>query len=81
MWQTTMSEHIDTRKKIKDIADVSSFRKLINSAMLTSEDKHILELHYIAGFDFRLIGDALGYSESTIKRRHKKALAKIAKIL
>ena len=76
-----MSKHIDTRRKIKDIADVSSFRELINSATLTDEDKQMLQMHYIAGYDFRMIGDALGYSESTIKRRHKKALAKIAQIL
>ena len=76
-----MSKHIDTRKKIKDIADVSSFRKLIDSATLSDDDKRMLQMHYIAGYDFRMIGDALGYSESTIKRRHKKALAKIAQIL
>ena len=76
-----MSKHIDTRRKIKDIADVSSFKELINSATLTEEDKTMLQMHYIAGYDFRMIGDALGYSESTIKRRHKKALAKIAQIL
>ena len=35
LWKATMSKHIDTRKKIKDIADVSSFRKLIDSATLS----------------------------------------------
>jgi len=76
-----MTKHIETRKKIKDIASVSSFKALINSAMLTAEDRKLLELHYIVGYDFRMIGDILGYSESTIKRRHRKALAKISKIL
>ena len=76
-----MTKHIDTRRKIKDIASISTFKELIDSAMLTNEDKKILKLHYIVGYDFRMIGDILGYSESTIKRRHRKALAKIGKIL
>lgn len=79
--KTAMSKHIETRNKIKDIPRVSSFTELIDSAMLTEEDKIMLKLHYIDGHDFRYIGDTLGYSESTMKRRHKKALAKIGRIL
>ena len=76
-----MSKHIETRRKIMDIASVSSFNELLEAATLTDDDKRILKMHYLAGYDFRMIGDALGYSESTIKRRHKKALTKIGKIL
>jgi RNA polymerase sigma factor (sigma-70 family) len=76
-----MTKHIETRRKIKDIASVSSFNELIEAATLTDDDKRILKMHYLSGYDFRMIGDALGYSESTIKRRHKKALTKIGKIL
>lgn len=81
LWQTTMSEHIDTRNKLKGIADISSFTSLINSSTLSDIDKQIVVLHYIDEKDFRYIGDMLGYSESTIKRRHKKALIKISKLL
>ena len=81
LWQTTMSEHIETRKKIQNIADISSFQELLNQTTLSSADKRILFLHYIESYDFRYIGDMLGYSESTIKRRHKKALAKISKLI
>jgi len=76
-----MSEHIDTRNKLKQIPGVSSFNELIESATITDEDRIILRLHYLQGQDFRLIGDTLGYSESTIKRRHRKALKKIGMIL
>lgn len=76
-----MSEHIDTRNKLKGIADISSFTSLINSSTLSDIDKQIVVLHYIDEKDFRYIGDMLGYSESTIKRRHKKALMKISKLL
>ena len=76
-----MSEHIETRKKIKGIASVSSFYSLINSATLSHTDKQILILHYIDEKDFRFIGDTLGYSESTIKKKHRKILAKLSKVL
>lgn len=81
LWQTAMSEHIDTRKKIKGIASVSSFYSLIDSATLSATDKQILVLHYIEEKDFRYIGDTLGYSESTIKKKHKRILAKLSKLL
>ena len=76
-----MSEHIDTRKKLRGIASVSSFYSLINSATLSQTDKQLLILHYIDGKDFRFIGDTLGYSESTIKKKHRKILAKLSKVL
>lgn len=76
-----MSKHIDTRKKIKSIADISSFNDLLNQSTLSDEDKLLLKLHYIQAKDFRYIGDMLGYSESTIKRKHKKILIKLGKLL
>lgn len=76
-----MTKHIDTRRRIQGIADISSFTELLDKTTLSDEDKNLLKLHYIQGKDFRYIGDMLGYSESTIKRRHKKALVKISKLL
>ena len=76
-----MSDHIETRKKIKGIASVSSFASLIDSATLSDTDKQILKLHYLDEKDFRFIGDTLGYSESTIKKRHRKILAKLSRLL
>jgi RNA polymerase sigma factor (sigma-70 family) len=76
-----MSKHIETRKKVQEIADISSFNDLINRTTLSDIDKQILVLHYIKEKDFRYIGDMLGFSESTIKKRHKKILAKLSKVL
>ena len=76
-----MSEHIETRKKIKGIADISSFYSLIDHTVLSDTDKQILVLHYLKEKDFRYIGDMLGYSESTIKKRHRKILAKLSRLL
>lgn len=69
-----MSEHIDTRRKIQDISSVKTFEELLENCILTDEDKMLMRLHYLNGKDFRFIGDLLGFSESTIKRRHKKIL-------
>lgn len=75
------SEHIKTKRKIKEIASINTFNDLINACTLTEEDKEILRMHYLQGKDFRYIGDVLGFSESTIKKRHKKSLSKLNKIL
>lgn len=75
-----MSEHIDTRRKIQDISSVKTFEELLENCILTDEDKTLMRLHYLNGKDFRFIGDLLGFSESTIKRRHKKILQKLNKM-
>ena len=75
-----MSEHIDTRRKIQDISSVKTFEELLENCILTDEDKMLMRLHYLNGKDFRFIGDYLGFSESTIKRRHKKILQKLNKM-
>ena len=76
-----MSKHIETRNKLKGIADISSFTDLLNKSTISDDDKLLLRLHYLQGKDFRYIGDMLGYSESTIKQRHRRILKKISKIL
>lgn len=73
--------HIKTRKALKDIPLVSEFNEILESCTLCDEDKEVLRLHYLKGKDFRYIGDVLGYSERTIKERHKEALQKIAFVL
>lgn len=75
------SKHIETRNKVKDIAEIKTFNDLLDTCVLTDEDKELLRLHYLQEKDFRYIGDILGYSESTIKKRHKKALQKLNRIL
>lgn len=75
-----MSDTIETRKRLKSIPTVSRFDDLLEQTTLTDIDKEILRLHYLKGNDFRYIGDTLGYAEVTIKKRHIKALKKLAKL-
>lgn len=55
--------------------------ELLDSCTLTEEDKQIIKLHYVQGKNLGYIADVLGYSESTIKKKHKRILSKISKIL
>lgn len=83
LWQILLmpSEHVKTRNKIKEIANITTFNELIDACTLTEEDKELLRLHYLQGKDFKYIGDKLGFAESTVKKRHRKALQKLNKIL
>ena len=75
------SKHIETRRKLQSLATVDEFSGIIDTAMLSRTDKDLLWLHYVEGKDLRYIGDTLGYSEQTIKNRHRKALKTIGYIL
>lgn len=75
------TEHIETRRKIRDIADINVFEALLERSTLTPDEKQMLRLHYLDGKDFRFIGDSFGFSESAIKKRHQKALRKLEKLL
>lgn len=75
------SQHIEAKHKLKSIYDVKTFEDLLDSCVLTEEDKTIIKLHYLKGKDFGFIADDLGFAESTIKRRHRKILSKLNKML
>lgn len=76
-----MSDHIKTRNKLKSIPKVSTFMELLDSCTLSNEDKEIVKLHYVQNKNLGYIADMLGYSESAIKKKHKKILCKLSKIL
>lgn len=72
-----MSIHVDTRNRLKKTANIHTFDGLLNQLTLSDTDKTILRLHYLEEKDFRFIADTLGFAESTVKKRHLKALDKI----
>lgn len=76
-----MTENIKTRKALVDIADIKSFNELLSACTLSSEEKHIMQQHYIEKKNFAYIADMLGYAESTIIKKHGKILSKLSKIL
>lgn len=76
-----MTEHIETRNRLKEIVEIQTFSDLLNRCILSEEDRQIMELHYLRGKDLRYIADLLGYSEGTIKKRHRRILKKLKQIL
>lgn len=72
-----MSDHIEIRKRLRNITSVAEFEKLLNSRMITDTDKKILEMHYIDNKPLSYIGDMLGYSESYVKKRHRYILRRL----
>lgn len=76
-----MTEHIKTRQKVKDIGTPADFEKILSGVILSDVEQKIMRLHYLNEKSLMEIAENLGYSERTVKRRHKTALRKIAKIL
>lgn len=76
-----MTEHIETRNRLKEIVEIQTFSDLLNRCILSEEDRQIMELHYLRGKDLRYIADLLGYSEGTIKKKHRRILKKLKQIL
>lgn len=76
-----MSNHIETRAKLKKIRLAKDFEKILESCTLSKEDKEMLRRHYIERQTFAFIGDCLGYSEREMIKMHKEALEKIAAVI
>lgn len=70
---------IKTRNKIKQIGSMKDFEILINSSVLSEEEKKIIEMHYKEQKTLMYIADELGMSESTVKRKHRNVLMKLGK--
>lgn len=76
-----MTDHIQTRAKLKDMPSKAAFETLIEACMLTREEKQLMYLHYVDGLDFCDIAEKLGYSEVTMQRWHHRILRKLNKLL
>lgn len=75
------SEHIVTRQKLRDIAEVKTFDDLLNRCVMTDEERQLMREHYLNGKSFVAISMDMGYSEDWVKQRHRKVLKKIQKLL
>lgn len=73
--------HIETRRYLRQIANVAAFNEVINAVILSEQEKRLMQLHYIDKQDFRFIGDKLGLSESSVKRKHREILRTIERYI
>ena len=72
---------LSTRQKMKDVGSFSTLQELLENSTLSELDKKIVIMHYVEEKNFGYIGDELGYSESGIKKRHKRILRKLGQLL
>lgn len=57
---------------------MNDFNDLLDSLMLSEDERNILELKYHQNKTISYIADTLGMSESSVKKKHTKAMEKIA---
>lgn len=66
------------KRKLKSLYRVNDFNDLLDSLMLSEDERNILELKYHKNKTISYIADTLGMSESSVKKKHTKAMEKIA---
>ena len=76
-----MTNHIEARRKLRQICEVEEFEQILKQCILTEDERTILRLHYLEGKNLAYIGDVLGWSESTVKAKHRKILKKLNNFL
>lgn len=75
-----MSAHVNMRNKLLGIGEKERFIRILDAITISELDRKIMCLWYFDDKTFREIGDMLGYSESGIKKRHSKIIAKTTQL-
>ena len=76
-----MTEHMETKKKVKRINKKSTFNSILEDSMLDEKEKQMMRMHYIDGKSFDFIADTLGYSTAGILKMHNRVLHKIEELV
>lgn len=76
-----MTEHIKTKKKIKQIGSKIEFQSLLDDAILSDKERQMMELYYVQRKDFDYIADTLGYSKAGIQKMHQRVLKRIEALI
>ena len=71
----------EARRRITQMPAMAEYRILMQRAKPTPIERAVCDLKYLDGQNLAYIGDKLGYSESGIKRIHRRALQKISKLI
>lgn len=70
-------EQREIRKKLKNINTIEQFETMLNSILISEEERKILNLIYKEQKPFPVVADEIGISERTLTRKHAKLLMKI----
>lgn len=76
-----MTEHIKTKKKIKQIGSKVEFQSLLDGAILSDKERQMMELYYVQRKDFDYIADTLVYSKAGIQKMHQRVLKRIEALI
>lgn len=76
-----MTDHVRNKHILQEIGRASEFEALLTEATITDEDRELMRMYYLKGYNWGLIADTMGYSESCVRKRHKKILKKIIDIM
>lgn len=73
-----MNEERKAKKRaIQNIRTIDEYNAFVSNLKITDEQKEIMHMIFVKGYDYRLIGDKFGYSERTVKAKVRKILDKI----
>lgn len=67
----------EVRKRLKGINTVKQFEEMLDSVLISEEERKILNLIYKEQKPFSVVADEIGISERTLTRKHAKLLMKI----
>lgn len=70
-------EQREVRKRLKEINTVKQFEEMLDSVLISEEERKILNLIYKEQKPFSIVADEIGISERTLTRKHAKLLMKI----
>ena len=70
-------EQREVRKRLKGINTVKQFEEMLDSVLISEEERRILNLIYKEQKLFSIVADEIGISERTLTRKHAKLLMKI----
>lgn len=65
------------KKALINIRTIEEYNSFMDKIKLSDEQRKIADMAFINGYDYRYIGDKLGYSERTIKAKMSKILSKL----
>lgn len=71
------SERKAKKHALLNISNIEEYNNFMDSKKLSNEQRQIADMVFVNGYDYRYIGDKLGYSERTIKSKVSKILEKI----
>lgn len=71
-----MTQHVKTCRRLCEL-DVVSLASTLDSIPLSDIDRELMMLRYFKRHNFNYIADTLGFSESTVRKRHKNIIRRL----